>query len=107
MIAFYSEQRMAEALGLPREKMRGIRSEHLKLSDPEHYTTVKREIAYTPAGMGRLLEYLKAAGFDDLPDHLEAFALIQETEQPIGAAEELVTLTVRHVCRNRHLLDAK
>lgn len=95
----YPEKKVAELLGLPREKLRAMRTGALQLRGPEHLGTVKREIAYTPGGLARLLEYIRASGVGDIPEELDRFIAVQE--------DPTLLLTVTHICRNPHLLDAK
>lgn len=106
---FYSEKKLADRLNLPREKLRAIRNDGLALEEPAHFATVKREIAYTPAGLGRLLDYLRATDGGEIPADLEEFSLLVDDEKN-GSPEEqddtgIETLKILRVFPNRHLLS--
>lgn len=109
-LRFCSEKKVSELLELPREKIREIRTIALELQDPEHFEIVKREVAYTPTGLARLLEYLRATG-GEIPAELDDFVGGDSNSAEAAPEEpgepESETLIVVHVCKNRHLIDAK
>ena len=128
--SIYTERKIAEGLQLPREKIRDLRVNILALKEPEETRQEGRERVWTPGAVAKLLEYLRAVGLgDNIPENLRIFS----GEPPASAAapiaqvaapekngpppdddrfapadpDELVTLKISHVCKNRHLMDAE